>query len=85
MYRLGVCSSKFYSLSKNTEKGALKAHNFSRDLVNVDVAKAIAGILKPLVGRSQHHAHNTQHFIEQIKDVTWELVTNSYDVTALFT
>ena len=47
----------------------------------------IAGILKTLVGRSQLHMHNTQHFKEQIKDIILGLeeCITSCDVTALLT
>ena len=58
----------------------------SRDLVMYGVANVIACILKPLVVRLHHHVHNTQHFIEQIKDITLgprECIT-SCDVTTLF-
>ena len=42
---------------------------------------------KPLVGKSPHHLHNTQDFIEQIKDIKLEedQCMMSYDVKALFT
>ena len=59
----------------------------SRDSVTYGVAKVIVSILKFLVGRTQHHVHNTQHFLEQIKDISLgprECIT-SYELTALFT
>ena len=58
----------------------------TRESVTYAVAKVIAGILKPLVGRSQHHVHNEKHFAEQIKDITLEPreYITSYYVTALF-
>ena len=43
--------------------------------------------MKPLVGMSTHHVHNTRDFVEQLKDVRLrqgECII-SYDVTALFT
>ena len=51
------------------------------------VAKEIAGILQSLEGKSQHHPQNTQHFVEQIKDITLEPgeCITSYDATTLFT
>ena len=53
-----------------------------------DVIAIVAdGILKPLVGLSSHHVHNTRDFIDHIKDVRLrqgECII-SYDVTALFT
>ena len=51
------------------------------------VAKELAKILKPLVGKSPHHINSTQDFVEQVKHIT--LVPgeclSSYDVSALFT
>ena len=48
------------------------------------VAKELAKILKPLVGKSPHHIHSTQDFVEQVKHIT--LVPgerlSSYDVSA---
>ena len=51
------------------------------------MAKELAKILKPLVGKSPHHVNNTQDFVEQGKHITlapWESLS-SYDVSALFT
>ena len=51
------------------------------------VAKELAKILKPLVGKSPHHINSTQDFVEQVKHIT--LVPgeclSSYDVSALST
>ena len=51
------------------------------------MAKELAKILKPLVGKSPHHINSTQDFVEQVKHIT--LVPGeclrSYDVSALFT
>ena len=51
------------------------------------VAKVFTKILKPLVGKSPHHVHSTQDFVEQANKVTLILgeCLSSYDVTALFT
>ena len=51
------------------------------------VAKILAKIRKPLVGKSPHHISSTQDFVEQVKHITlapWEYLS-SYDVSALFT
>ena len=59
----------------------------STGTVTYNTAKELAKILKPLVGSSSHHVHNTRDFIEYIKDVRLrqgECII-SYDVTALFT
>ena len=51
------------------------------------MAKELAKILKPLVGKSPHHVNSTQDFVEQAKHIN--LVPgeclSSYDVSALFT
>ena len=52
-----------------------------------NTAKELANILKPLVGMSAHHVHNTRDFVGQIKEVKLkpgECII-SYDVQALFT
>ena len=59
----------------------------SRGSVTYGVAKVLTKIFKPLVGRSAHHIHSTQDFVEQALQVTLLPGENlsSYDVTALFT
>ena len=59
----------------------------SRISVTYWVAKEFAGILKPLVGKTPHHLHNTQNFVQSIKGITLQPVDciTSYDVMALFT
>ena len=51
------------------------------------MAKELAKILKPLVGKSPHHINSTQDFVEQVKHITLAPgeCLNSYDVSALFT
>ena len=55
--------------------------------VTYRVAKELAKILKPLVGKSPVHINSTQDFVEQVRHIT--LVPGeslvSYDVSALFT
>ena len=55
--------------------------------VTCNTAKELAKILKPLVGLSNHHVHNTRDFVEQLKEVSLKKEESmvSYDVTALFT
>ena len=55
--------------------------------VTYDVAKELAKILKPLVGKSPHHINSTQDFVEQAKHITLAPgeCLSSYDVSALFT
>ena len=51
------------------------------------VAKELAKILKPLVGKSPHHITSTQDFVEQARHIKLEPgeCLSSYDVSALFT
>ena len=69
---------------KDTSLGSIV---FSKDFVTYRIGKVMADILIPHEDWSQHHVHNTQHYREQIKDITpgpRECIT-LYDVTALFT
>ena len=51
------------------------------------MAKVLAKILKPLVGKSPHHITSTQDFVEQAKQIKLEPgeCLSSYDVSTLFT
>ena len=51
------------------------------------MAKVLTKILKSLVGRSPHHIHSTQDFLEQANKVTLLCgeCLSSYDIKALFT
>ena len=51
------------------------------------MAKVIAKILKPLVGKSPHHIQSTRDFVSKVREVTLPPgeYLSSYDVTALFT
>ena len=55
--------------------------------VTYGVAKELAKILKPLVGKSPHHINSTQDFVEQAKHITLAPgeCLSSYDVSPLFT
>ena len=59
----------------------------SRGSIIYGVAKELASIICPLVGQSQHHLKNTQHFIEKIQQVKLQQgeVISSYDVKDLLT
>ena len=52
-----------------------------------ETAKELAKILKPLVCKSIYHVHNTEDFIQQIKDIKLQedQCMVSFDVKALFT
>ena len=51
------------------------------------MAKELARILKPLVGRTIHHVNNTKEFVHEINNTKLEEgeCITSYDVSALFT
>ena len=51
------------------------------------MAKELAKILKPLIGKSPHHISSTQDFVEQARQIKLEPgeCLSSYDVSALFT
>ena len=55
--------------------------------VTYGVAKELAKILKPIVGKSPHHINSTQDFVEQVKHIALAPgeCLSSYDVSALFT
>ena len=57
------------------------------DLVPTDWLKYLTKILKPLFGKSTHHIHSTQDFVEEANKVTLmpRECLSSYDVIALFT
>ena len=59
----------------------------SGESVTHGVAKELAKILKPLVGKSPHHINSTQDFVEQTKHITLapRECLSSYDVSTLFT
>ena len=63
------------------------AHSVQQGVNHLWVVKELAGIICPLVGQSQHHLRNTQHFIEKTQQVKLQpgQVISSYDVKALFT
>ena len=60
---------------------------YSCRLVTYGKTKVLTKILKPLVGKSPHHIHITQGFVEQANKVTLMSgeCLSSYDVTSLFT
>ena len=88
LYPTGVGSPKFYGLPKVHKEGIrLRPIVSSIGAVSYETSKELARILKPLVGKSPHHVHSTQDFIEQIKDIKLkeDQCMVSYDVKALFT
>ena len=88
LYPTGASSPKFYGLPKVHKDGIpLRPIVSSVGSVSYETAKELSRILKPLVGKTEHHVKNAKDFIESIHDITLEqdecLV--SYDVEALFT
>ena len=88
MYPTGCVTPKFYGLPKIYNPDTSLRPILSRcGSVTYGVAKELARILKPLVGKSPHHINSTHDFVEQVKQLT--LVPgeclSSCDVSALFT
>ena len=68
MYPTGCVPPKFYGLPKiHKPDTPLRPIVSSCGSVTYGVAKELAKILKPLVGKSPHHIHSTQDFVEQAK------------------
>ena len=81
-------SPKFYGLPKiHKPDTPLRSIVSSCGTVTYGVAKELAKILKPLVGKSPHRINSTQDFVEQTKQITLAPgeCLSSYDVSALFT
>ena len=88
LYPTAAVPSKFYGLPKIRKPGIpLRPIVSSIGAATYNTAKELTKILKPLVGMSAHHVHNTRDFVEQIREVKLkpgECII-SYDVQALFT
>ena len=88
MYPTGCVPPKFYGLPKTHKPGTpLRPIESRCGSATYGVAKELAKILKPLVGKSPHHITSTQDFVEQVKHIKLEPgeCLSSYDVSALFT
>ena len=88
MYPTGCVPPKFYGLPKiHKPDTPLRPTVSSCGSVTYGVAKVLAKILKPFVGKSQHHITSTQDFVEQARQIKLEPgeCLSSYDVSALFT
>ena len=88
MYPTGCVPPKFYGLPKiHKPDTPLRPIVSSCGSVTYGVAKELAKILKPLVGKSPHHITSTQDFVEQARQIKLEPreCLSSYDVSALFT
>ena len=88
IYPTGAGSPKFYGLPKVHKQGTpLRPIVSSIGAVTYQISKELSKILKPLVGKSRHHIHNNQDFLEDLKSIKLasDEVMMSYDVKALFT
>ena len=88
MCPMGCSAPKFYGLPKIHKPGTpLRSTLSNHGSVTYEVAEVLTKILKPLVGKSPHHVHSTQDFVEQTNKVILMPgeCLSSYDVTALFT
>ena len=88
MYPTGCVPPKFCGLPKiHKPDTPLRPIVSSCGSVTYGVAKELAKILKPLVGKSPHHITSTQDFVEQARQIKLEPgeCLSSYDVSALFT
>ena len=88
LYPTGAGSPKFYGPPKIHKEGIpLRTIVSSIGAASYETSKELARILKPLVGKSIYHVHNTQDFIQQIKDIKLQedQCMMSFDVKALFT
>ena len=87
MYPTG-CPPKFYGLLRiHKPDTPLRLIVSNCGSVTYGVAKELAKILKPLVGKSPHHVNSTQDVVKQALHITLapgEFLC-SYDVSALFT
>ena len=83
-----VAPPSFYGLPKIHKTGTpLRSIVSSRGSVTHGVAKVLAKVLKPLVGKSLHHVQSTRDFLNRVREVILlpEECLLSFDVTALFT
>ena len=88
LYPTGEGSPKFYGLPKVHKQGTPLRPIFSSiGAVTYQTSKELSRILKPLVGKSPHHIHNNQDFLEHLKGIKLapDDVMVSYDVKVLFT
>ena len=70
MYPTGAGSPKFYGLP-DIHKPAIPLRPIVSGIgtVTYSTAKELAKIMKPLVGMSEHHVHNTKDFVEHLNSV----------------
>nr|XP_046235715.1 uncharacterized protein LOC124054085 [Scatophagus argus] len=84
----GEATPCLYGLPKIHKEGVpLRPIVSSINSVTYKVAKHLAHILAPLVGHSPHHIHNSQDFVNKVKEIIMDPDDTmvSFDVTSLFT
>ena len=70
VYPTSAVAPKLYSLPKIHKVGTpLRTIVSSRRSLTCGVAKALANIIHPLVGQSPYNPKNTQHFVQNIKEI----------------
>ena len=88
LYPKGAGSPKFCGLPNVHKEGtSLRPIVSSIGAVTYSTCKEFSRILKLLVGKSPHHIHNNQDFMEHLKGIQLgpDEVMVSFDVRALFT
>ena len=70
LYPTGASSPKWYGLPKVHKEGMpLSPIVSSVGSVAYETSKELSRILKPLVGRTEHHVKNSKDFIDSIKNI----------------
>ena len=73
LYPTGANAPKFYGLPKvHKENIPLRPIVSSVGSVSYETAKELSRILKPLVGKTEHHVKNAKEFINSIQDIRIE-------------
>ena len=88
MYPTSCIPPKFHRFPKIHKTGTcLRPIVSSRGSVTYGVAKVLAKVIKPMVGKSPHHIQSTKNFVNRLQGVTLLPGESlcSYDVTILFT
>ena len=70
LYPTGASLPRFYVLPKVHKQGMpLRPIVSSVGAVMYQTAKELSKILKPLVGKSPHHVHNNEEFLQYLKGI----------------
>jgi hypothetical protein len=88
VYPTAEVTPRFYALPKIHKTGApLRPIVSSIGAVTYPIAKLLAKIIQPVVGKNGHHIQNVKDFADKVSDITLseEETMISFDVTALFT